>query len=160
MINLPDIRAKNTDKASIRLILTYLIPCRLVTRQLLPSRALLAQYSRIEALFLPFAKCIKSGDLKQFDLALQAGESEFVKRRIYLTLERAREVALRNLFRRAYMLQSTTGTAKTRVPLEFFRVAVEVASGMGPGDVEVEEVECLLANMIYKVKKAPVHVWI
>jgi len=131
--------------------LTYLIPTRLITKQLLPTKALLTHFPRLEELFLPFTLCVKSGNLKKFDEALAAGEEEFVKRRIYLTLERGREVALRNLFRKAYMMQSTVGPARARVPLEIFRVAVEVSTGLGEGEMEAEEVECMLANMIYSV---------
>ncbi|KAF8417223.1 hypothetical protein EV426DRAFT_382362 [Tirmania nivea] len=131
------------------LILMYLIPTRLLNKQLLPARALLSRYPRLEALFLPFAQCIKSGNLKKFDEALAAGEEEFVKRRIYLTLERCREVVLRNLFRKAYMCQAGDLATRSRVPLELFRVAVEVSSGLAMGEMEAEEVECLLANMIY-----------
>lgn len=130
----------------------YLIPTRLLSKQLLPARALLSRYPRLEALFLPFTQCIKSGNLKKFDEALAAGEEEFVKRRIYLTLERCREVALRNLFRKAYMCQTGDLATRSRVPLELFRVAVEVSSGLGKGEMEAEEVECLLANMIYSVR--------
>lgn len=32
-----------------------------------------------------------------------AGEEEFVKRRIYLPLERGRDIALRNLFRKVFI---------------------------------------------------------
>ncbi|KAF8474227.1 hypothetical protein BDZ91DRAFT_675615 [Kalaharituber pfeilii] len=135
-------------KKQRELILMYLIPTRLLTKQLLPTKALLSQYPRLEALYLPFTQCIKAGNLKMFDEALAAGEEEFVKWRIYLTLERGREVVLRNLFRKAYLLQPAEGQAKTRVPLEIFRVAVELSSGAGKGETEVEEVECLLANMI------------
>lgn len=137
--------------AQCRLILMYLIPTRLLTKQLLPTKALLSHYPRLETLFLPFSQCIRAGNLKKFDEALAAGEEEFVKRRVYLTLERGREVVLRNLFRKAYMMQTTEFPAKTRVSLELFRVAVEVSSGLGKGEMEAEEVECLLANMIYSV---------
>ena len=42
---------------------------------------------------MPLAQCIKRGELHAFDLALEEGEDEFVKRRIYLTLERGRDIA-------------------------------------------------------------------
>lgn len=140
-----------TANSKNRLILMYLIPTRLLTKQLLPTRVLLSRHPRLAALFLPFTQCIKSGNLKKFDEALAAGEEEFVRRRIYLTLERGREVVLRNLFRKTYMLQTTDLPAKTRVSLELFRAVVEVSSGLGRGEMEAEEVECLLANMIYSV---------
>jgi len=59
---------------------------------------------------------------------------------------------LRNLFRKAYLCQRGDLATRSRVPLELFRVAVEVSSGLGKGEMEAEEVECLLANMIYSVR--------
>jgi len=105
-----------------RRILTYLIPCRLLTSHVLPTKKLLEPFPRLQDLFLPLAQCIRRGDLRQFDIALQHGEDVFVKRRIYLTLERCRDIALRNLLRKVF-----------------------IAGGFD------EAKECLLANMIYKV---------
>lgn len=140
-----------------RRILTYLIPCRLLTTHVLPTKALLEPFPRLQRLFLPLAQCIRSGDLRAFDLALQEGEDEFVKRRIYLTLERGRDIALRNLLRKVFIAGGfdelkegeTTPVRRTRVPVAEFRAAICMGSG---GElVDTDEVECLIANMIYKV---------
>ncbi|KAF7543831.1 hypothetical protein G7Z17_g10433 [Cylindrodendrum hubeiense] len=137
-------------------ILTYLIPCRLLTSHVLPTKALLANYPRLQELFLPLATCIKSGNLRAFDLALQKGEDEFVKRRIYLTLERGRDIALRNLLRKVFLAggfdepkeDGGAPVRRTRVPVAEFRAAISMGSG---GDlIDPDEVECLMANMIYK----------
>ena len=96
----------DTDK---RLILTYLIPCHLLTTHTLPTQALLQPYPRLQNLFLPLSRCIKQGDLSGFDAALAAGEDEFVKRRIYLTLERGRDIALRNLLRKVFVAGGLRG---------------------------------------------------
>ena len=85
-----------------------------------------------------------------------AGEDEFVKRRIYLTLERGRDIALRNLFRKVFIAggfeepkaPGEEPVRRTRITLATFAAAVSI------GDNEMmenDEVECLLANMIYKV---------
>lgn len=138
-------------------ILTYLIPCRLLTSHILPTKALLEPYPNLQELFLPLAKCIRSGDLRGFDVALQHGEDQFVKRRIYLTLERGRDIALRNLLRKVFLAGGfdepkegeTTQVRRTRVPVAEFQAAICMGSG---GDIiDTDEVECLLANMIYKV---------
>lgn len=142
----------------IRLILTYLIPTRLLTTRTLPTATLLFPYPRLRTLFSPLITSIRTGSLSGFDDALSAGEDEFVKRRIYLTLERGRDICLRNLLRKVYvaggMLQNADGTStqnrRTRVPLEELAAAIRVGSRGGEG-VENDEVECLLANMIYKV---------
>lgn len=150
---------RSTDTVLIvyRRILTYLIPCRLLTTHVLPTKALLEPFPRLQKLFLSLAQCIRSGDLRAFDLALQEGEDEFVKRRIYLTLERGRDIALRNLLRKVFIAGGfdelkegeTTPVRRTRVPVAEFRAAICMGSG---GElVDTDEVECLIANMIYKV---------
>ncbi|KAK5992909.1 Protein CSN12-like protein [Cladobotryum mycophilum] len=142
-------------KQNMERILTYLIPCRLLTSHVLPTKALLEPFPRLQKLFLPLSQCIRKGDLRAFDVALQEGEEEFVKRRIYLTLERGRDIALRNLLRKVFIaggFDEGTGDAppvrRTRVPVAEFRAAICMGSG---GElIDTDEVECLLANMIYK----------
>lgn len=132
------------------LILTYLIPAHLMTTHQLPTSTLFTNYPRLKALFQRISSHIKTGNLGAFDAALEENEDEYVKRRIYLTLERSRDIALRNLFRRVFVINGK----KTRVPVEEFRRAMGFAvAGKDGGtrkEVEPEEVECLLAGMIYK----------
>lgn len=137
------------------LILTYLIPCHLITTHTLPSQKLLEPYPRLQKLFLPLCRCIKKGELHAFDLALQEGEDEFVKRRIYLTLERGRDVALRNLLRKVFLAggfeepkePGEKQVRRTRVPVAEFAAAISLGS---QETLDTDEVECLLSNMIYK----------
>lgn len=151
-------RSKTLLTAGNRLILTYLIPCHLITTHTLPSEQLLEPYPRLQKLFLPLSRCIKKGELHAFDLALQEGEAEFVKRRIYLTLERGRDIALRNLLRKVFIAggfddPKEPGAAplrRTRVPIDEFVAAISLGS---QDAIEQDEVECLLANMIYKVSR-------
>ncbi|KAJ5245981.1 hypothetical protein N7468_000964 [Penicillium chermesinum] len=145
--------AKNRE-----LILTYLIPCHLVTNHTLPSRQLLAPFPRLEAVFRPLSNCIKKGDLVGFDQAMSAGEDEFVKRRIYLPLERGRDIALRNLFRKVYIAggfeeaeQGQPPLRRTRVPVAEFAAALRIGThATGRSPIDIDEVECLLSNLIYK----------
>lgn len=140
-----------------RLILTYLIPCRLVISHTLPTEKLLAQYPRLQKLFLPLCRCIKRGELHKFDLALQEGEDELVKRRIYLTLERGRDIALRNLLRKVFIARGFEEAKEGEKPVRRSRVPVaEFAAAISLGSqekIDNDEVECLLANMIYKVSQ-------
>lgn len=123
---------------------------------MLPTKALLEPFPRLQASFLPLAQCIKRGELHAFDVALQKYEEHFVKRRIYLTLERGRDIALRNLLRKVFIAggfeEAKDGEApvrRTRIPLAEFRAAISMGSA---GElIDADEVECLLANMIYKV---------
>ena len=141
-----------------RLILTYLIPCHLLTTHTLPTPLLLAPFPRLHGLFTRLSTCIKNGDLAGYDVAMATGEDEFVKRRIYLTLERGRDIALRNLLRKVYLAggfeDSPDGLPlrrRTRIPVAEFGAAICLGSQVQVGRLENDEVECLLANMIYKV---------
>ena len=102
--------------------------------------------------------CIKKGDLAGYDAAMATGEDEFVKRRIYLTLERGRDIALRNLLRKVYIaggfeesIDSAPPRRRTRISVAEFGAAICLGSRVQIGRLENDEVECLLANMIYKV---------
>ena len=141
---------KHTSARNKELILTYLIPTRMFTARRLPSDALLTPYPGLSTLFKPLTKAIRSGSLRDFDQALVAGEPQFVKRRIYLTLERARDICLRNLMRKVFLLAGVdeANNRRTRIKVEEFRVGLKLGQGE---EVETDEVECLLSNMIYKV---------
>ncbi|WEW58309.1 COP9 signalosome (CSN) subunit [Emydomyces testavorans] len=160
------------------LILTYLIPCHLVTTHTLPSKRLLAPFPRLEALFRPLCDCIRKGDLAGFDAAIAAGGNAFTKRMIYLPLERGRDIALRNLFRKVFIAGGfdppTAGMPpirRTRVPVKEFVAAIRMRAN--PADIpardngknvenendkltphklraEIDQVECYLSNLIYK----------
>ncbi|KAF3394408.1 Protein CSN12 [Penicillium rolfsii] len=140
------------------LILTYLIPCHLVITHTLPSKQLLAPFPRLEQLFRPLSNCIRKGDLIGFDQAMSAGEAEFVKRRIYLPLERGRDIALRNLFRKVFIAggfeepkDGQPAIRRTRVPVAEFAAALRIGThATSRTRVDIDEVECLLANLIYK----------
>lgn len=146
-----------------RLILTYLIPCRIVTTHTLPSRQLLQSFPQLEALFLPLCSRIKSGDLAGFDAAMAAGEQEFVKKRIYLPLESGRDIAMRNLFRKVFIaggfdppVNGQPPIRRTRVPVHEFAAAMRIGRGEeaareADAGFDMDEVECYLANLIYKV---------
>ena len=154
----------NASTKNIQLILTYLIPTRLLTTHALPSPALLAPYPRLKALFAPLVNAIRRADLRAFNAALEAGEEEFGKRRVYLTLERGRDIVIRNLFRKVFLAGGLEGgVRRSRVPVAEFAAALavgggDVGFGFGGGvedgsgaGWDVEEVECLIANAIYKV---------
>jgi COP9 signalosome complex subunit 12 len=79
-----------------------------------------------------------------------------VKRRIYLTLERGRDIALRNLLRKVFIAggfeeakeADSSSVRRTRVPVAEFAAAIRLRSRES---IDPDEVECLIANMIYKV---------
>ncbi|KAJ8607448.1 hypothetical protein MRB53_040298 [Persea americana] len=82
-------------KKNLQLILTYLIPTKLLTIAQIAVGALLARYPSLVRLFQPLCDAIRAGNLQAYNQALERGEEEFVKRRIYLTLERGQDIILR-----------------------------------------------------------------
>ena len=160
----------HSSSRNMELILTYLIPTKLLTSHKLPSKTLLAPYPRLAALFNPLTSSIRAADLAAFNAAMEAGEDEFVKRRIYLTLERGRDIILRNLFRKVFLAggfeapkegeKGSETVRRTRVPVREFAAALmmagaEVGDGNEEGGWDGDEVECLIANAIYKVMYNP-----
>ena len=124
----------------------------------MPTDKLLAPFPRLKSLFGKLGHCIRTSDLAGFDAALAAGEDEFVKRRIYLTLERGRDIALRNLLRKVYLAggfeESRDGSPplrRTRIPVDEFTAAIRIGNQNGQRQLDRDEVECILANLIYKV---------
>lgn len=152
---------------SWRMILSYLIPCHLVTTHTLPSKKLLAPFPRLEKLFRPLCNCIMKGDLNGFDNAMTAAEEEFVKRRIYLPLERGRDIALRNLYRKVFIAggfeepkDGQPPIRRTRVPVAEFAAALRIGTHADDRSrVDIDEVECLLSNLIYKVSSQIFLMW-
>lgn len=90
---------------------------------------------------------------------MSAGEDEFVKRRIYLPLERGRDIALRNLFRKVFIAggfeepkDDQPFVRRTRIPVAEFAAALRIGTHADARSrVDIDEVECLLSNLIYKV---------
>ncbi|KAH9965830.1 PCI domain-containing protein [Russula dissimulans] len=122
-------------------ILTYLIPLRIL-RGHLPSADLLSRFPVLHELYAPFISAIRKGDIQGFDTALDKYERRLVDLNIWLTLEKAREICIRGLFRRVWVVSEKSN----RIPVAMFHSSLRI-SGM---DVSSEEAECLVANMIYK----------
>lgn len=140
----------------------------MLTSSVLPTHTLLEPYPLLSTLFLPLASAIKRGNLYSYDLAMSSGEEYFSKRRIYLTLERVREICIRNLFHKVFLsggFEKTEdkGTGKkvreTAFSVDQFVAAMRLSmrgpdgrvGGSGGEGVERDEVECLMANAFYKV---------
>jgi hypothetical protein len=83
-----------------RLILTYLIPLRLLVGQF-PNPNLLTMFPRLNETYSPFIEAIHSGNVRAYDERLEWAQPRLVGMSTYLTLERAREGCLRILFRKA-----------------------------------------------------------
>ena len=145
-------------------IFTYLIPAHILNHHQLPSQALLDRTPTLSKLLTPLFKAINLGNLRAFDVALADAEPELVQRRIYLTLERSRDLCMRNLFRKVLLnagweeqKDATTGEVtgkirRTRIRIEEFEAAMRVSCRGGDEVVDRDEVECFLAGLVYKVR--------
>ncbi|KAH0840307.1 hypothetical protein J3R83DRAFT_1317 [Lanmaoa asiatica] len=80
-------------------ILTCLIPLRIL-RGHLPSRILLDRFPVLDELFSPFITAIRTGDITAYDTALDLWERRLVELNLWITIEKARELCIRGLFRR------------------------------------------------------------
>ncbi|KAK8847395.1 hypothetical protein IAR55_005253 [Kwoniella newhampshirensis] len=123
------------------LILTYLIPLRLL-HGILPSKHLLSLHPRLNELFTPFINAIKSGDVREYDERLDWAQMRLVGMSVYLVVERAREGCSRMLFRKAWIASDKS----SRIPISTFQLALS-RHGV---EVDSDEVECMVANMIYR----------
>jgi COP9 signalosome complex subunit 12 len=79
----------------------YLIPLRIL-RGHLPSSDLLSRFPAVDGLYAPFISAIRKGDIQGFDVALDKYERRLVDLNVWLTIEKAREICIRGLFRRVY----------------------------------------------------------
>ncbi|TFK43889.1 hypothetical protein BDQ12DRAFT_675750 [Crucibulum laeve] len=122
-------------------ILTYLVPLRILKGHL-PTTELLERFPVLQELYTPFITAIRVGDISSYDKALEKWERRLLELNLWLTLEKARELCMRSLFRRVWVASEKS----TRMPVTMFHSALQI-SGI---DVSLEEAECLVANMIYK----------
>jgi len=125
---------------NIALILSYLLPLHLISSQY-PSRKLLKQFPKLDTLYTPLFTAIHTGNLALFDSHVEKYTPFFVRKRVYLAVERSRQCCIRTLFERA--VAEVTGT---RIPIDVFEIALRVGGTV----LDREETECLVANMIYR----------
>ncbi|WOO80549.1 Protein CSN12 [Vanrija pseudolonga] len=123
------------------LILTYLIPLHLL-RGSFPRPKLLEAHPRLAETYAPFVKATRNGDIADYDEHLEAAQTRLVGLNTYLAVERAREGCLRVLFKKAWIASDKS----SRVPISTFQTALRL-HGV---NVDSDEVECMVANMIYR----------
>jgi COP9 signalosome complex subunit 12 len=78
---------------------------------------------------------------------------------VYLTLERGRDIAQRNLLRKVFLTAGyddlkegqteADRIRRSRIPLAHFAAALRM--GASEQNLDDEEIECMIANTIYKV---------
>ncbi|KAG2225053.1 hypothetical protein INT45_003253, partial [Circinella minor] len=131
----------NTSRKNKELILQTLLPIRLM-RGVMPSNALLQRFPKINNIYSKIVIAIKTGNINVFIQQLQHVDHILFRQGTYLAVEKAQNIAMRQLFRKVYI----QGGCNPRIPITVFQAALKV-SGM---DVDLAETEWMLANMIYK----------
>ncbi|KAK9474139.1 uncharacterized protein V1510DRAFT_361657 [Dipodascopsis tothii] len=125
------------------LVLTYLLPLRLLRARAYPSKAVWATFPQLAYLYRALFISARRGDIRTFEAALAEREHALVRRRLYITVTKIRNTIARpRLFEQVYL---ALGRA-TRIPVSAFRRGLEFVGV----DVADDQVECWLAVAIYQ----------
>ncbi|XP_070712029.1 PCI domain-containing protein 2 [Pempheris klunzingeri] len=121
-----------------RMILIYLLPVKMLLGHM-PTHQLLRKYDLMQ--FADVTKAVSEGNLLLLNEALSKHETFFIRCGIFLILEKLKIITYRNLFKKVYLLLRTH-----QLPLDAFLVSLRM---MQVEDVDIDEVQCILANLIY-----------
>ncbi|OUM67492.1 hypothetical protein PIROE2DRAFT_5015 [Piromyces sp. E2] len=132
---------KGKSEKNELIIIHLLIPIRLLSG-VIPSYNLLNYHKSINEIYGGMIDAIRSGNVKKFDHCLKEHEQELFKYNTYLTMEKCKLLCMRRLFKKVYIMEGKP----TRMNVISFKHALKFVDI----DVEIEEVECLLAIMIDK----------
>ncbi|XP_032685717.1 PCI domain-containing protein 2 isoform X1 [Odontomachus brunneus] len=124
-----------------RLILTYLVPVKMLLGYM-PKQSVLQKYNLME--FWELMESVKKGDLRSLEKVMAKHEAFFIGAGIYLIVEKLKLIAYRNLFKKVYLVLHTH-----QIPVQSLLVALQM---YGMEDIDMDETECLLANLIYEGK--------
>ncbi|CAM8938831.1 unnamed protein product [Rhodiola kirilowii] len=129
-------------KNNIRMILKYLIPVKL-SIGILPSDWLLQRHN----LYRDVVLALRRGDLRLLRQALQEHEDRFLRSGVYLVLEKLELQVYQRLIKKIYIIQKQKDPVKAhQIKLE----AIVKALKWLDMDMDIDEVECITANLIYK----------
>ncbi|NXU15015.1 PCID2 protein, partial [Pardalotus punctatus] len=121
-----------------RMILIYLLPVKMLLGHM-PTVQLLKKYDLMQ--FAVVTKSVSEGNLLLLNDALTKHETFFIRCGIFLILEKLKIITYRNLFKKVYLLLKTH-----QLSLDAFLIALKF---MQVDDVDIDEVQCILANLIY-----------
>ncbi|CAA6656575.1 unnamed protein product [Spirodela intermedia] len=124
--------------------LSYLIPVKL-SLGILPTEFLIEKYNLVE--YTRVVQALKRGDIRLLRGALLEHENRFLKSGVYLVLEKLELQVYQRLMKKIYMLQRLKDPSKAhQVKME---VVVKALKWLEM-DVDIDEVECIMAILIYK----------
>ncbi|XP_062199742.1 enhanced ethylene response protein 5 [Phragmites australis] len=132
------------SESNLRRILKFLIPVKL-SIGVLPERILLEKYNLLE--YADVVTSLKRGDLRLLRQALDRHEDQFLKSGVYLVLEKLELQVYQRLVKKIHIIQRQKEPAKAhQIKLD---VVVKTLKWLEI-DMDVDEVECIMACLIYK----------
>ncbi|XP_057545425.1 enhanced ethylene response protein 5 [Amaranthus tricolor] len=131
-------------ESNIRMILKYLIPVKL-SIGIMPEDLLLQKYNLLE--YQDVLLALRRGDIRLLRCALQQNEDRFLRSGVYLVLEKLELQVYRRLLKKIYIIQKQKDSSKAhQVKLDIIVRALKWLQI----DMDVDEVECIVAILIYK----------
>jgi len=122
-------------------ILASLIPVEM-SLGVFPTAEVSAVYGLDAYYFL--AQAAMQGNLRDFEDCMQMHRVSFIRLGVFLVLERVKTICYRNLFKKVYRVVDSS-----RLSLTHFQAAI---NWMQDEEVSLDEVECILANLIFQKK--------
>lgn len=127
-----------------KLVLRYLVPVKLILGRR-PTARLLDKYALDE--YKSVVECVRKGDVRQLNDALQKHQVTFIMQGTFLVLEKLRDIATRALFQKTHAFCAAKHPQKAnQVSLHVFAKAL---AWCGAG-MDIDEVECVVANLIFR----------
>ncbi|KAH7572147.1 hypothetical protein JRO89_XS04G0211300 [Xanthoceras sorbifolium] len=134
---------RNSPDVSL-MILKYLIPVKL-SIGILPKDSILQKYNLDE--YSNIVQALRRGDLRLLRQALQEHEDQFLRSGVYLVLEKLELQVYQRLLKKIYIIQKQKDPSKAhQMKLEVIVKALKWLEM----DMDVDEVECIVAILIYK----------
>lgn len=127
-----------------RKILRYLIPVKLLLGEV-PTQELLTRFGLME--YQDITQALVHGDVGLMEKTLLDNQYRYIKVGTYLLFEKLVDAAYRRLFKKCQLVQARLNPGKAnQVPISLMQAAL-LQQGL---DKSIEELECILANLIAK----------
>lgn len=123
------------------LILLHLIPVQFLMTNQVPSKAIWEKFPRLQTVYHQMLTALLRGDVLSFDKAVSQRRSLFVKKYLYLAIEKMRVSVFEKLFYRVYLARDKA----TRITIDDFQIAAKMVGV----DVSGDFLEATVSNMIY-----------
>ncbi|CAK0783973.1 hypothetical protein CVIRNUC_007176 [Coccomyxa viridis] len=122
----------------------YLVPARMLLGDL-PRQAMLQRFNLHH--YVPIVEAMREGSIQRLDSCLRDNQYGFIQAGTFLLVEKLKLFVHRRLFKRVALLHRVQDPAKAdRLPL----VKVQQALAWQGVDIDLDGVECIAANLIYR----------